>query len=186
MRVDPPLHTDRLTLREFVESDWQAVHAYAADPQVVRFMAWGPNTEEETREFIRRVMSHQDEAERRQFRFAVVLAAQERLIGACSLCISNPANREAWIGYVYHRDAWGHGYATEVAGALVAFGFGRLGLHRIFATCDPRNTGSARVLEKAGMTREGHLRQHKWERGAWRDSYLYAVLEDEWTVTRDA
>ena len=84
------------------------------------------------------------------------------------------------MGYVFRRDAWGNGYATEAAKALAASGFGQLGMHRIYAHCDVDNVASARVLEKAGMQREGLLRQHMLIRGRWRDSYLYAALEDEW------
>ena len=57
----------------------------------------------------------------------------------------------------------------------------KLGLHRIFATCDTGNEASSRVLEKTGMRREAHFRQDNMIRGKWRDSYLYAVLEDEWS-----
>jgi hypothetical protein len=74
---------------------------------------------------------------------------------------------------------WGKGYATETANALVDFGFDKLNLHRVFATCDPANTASAHVLEKIGMKREGRMREHMWARGKWRDSLLYAILEHE-------
>jgi RimJ/RimL family protein N-acetyltransferase len=53
-----------------------------------------------------------------------------------------------------------------------------VGLHRIFATCDPENVASARVLEKVGMQREGLMRQQMLVQERWRDSYLYAILED--------
>lgn len=54
-----------------------------------------------------------------------------------------------------------------------------LKLHRIWATCDINNVASAGVMEKIGMQREGHFRQDMFLRGEWRDSYLYALLEDE-------
>ncbi len=81
---------------------------------------------------------------------------------------------------VFSRGFWEKGYATEASRALMDFGFAELGLHRIFATCDPANTASAHVLEKLGMKREGRLREHKWSKGKWRDSFLYAMLEQEW------
>jgi RimJ/RimL family protein N-acetyltransferase len=73
---------------------------------------------------------------------------------------------------------------TEAARAVLRFGFTELKLHRIFATCRPANIGSARVLEKLGMQREGHFRQHRWMKGAWHDSYLYAILDHEWRPTK--
>ena len=63
----------------------------------------------------------------------------------------------------------------------MGLGFGTLELHRIFATCDVRNVASARVLEKVGMRREGHLREDSCMRGQWRDSYVYGILEHEWS-----
>jgi RimJ/RimL family protein N-acetyltransferase len=62
----------------------------------------------------------------------------------------------------------------------VGFGFETLALHRISATCDVDNVASARVLEKLGMKREGHIRHTARRKGEWRDSYLYAILEPEW------
>jgi len=104
---------------------------------------------------------------------------ENELIGSCSVCVSNIGNREGWIGYCLNRYFWGKGYATETANALVDFGFDRLNLHRIFVTCDPANTASAHVLKRIGMKFEGCMREHMWARGKWRDSLLYAILEQE-------
>ena len=161
------LITGPLVLREFTKGDWQAVHEYASDPEVVRYMDWGPNAEKETRDFIRRAMASYEKDPRREYQFAVTLEKENRLIGSCGLCVSNPDHQEAWIGYCFNRHSWGKGYATEAARRLVAFGFDELKLHRIFATCDPQNKGSVRVLEKAGMRREGLLHEHKRVKGRW-------------------
>jgi ribosomal-protein-alanine N-acetyltransferase len=114
------------------------------------------------------------------FTFAVVLKSENKLIGGCGVYVSNPINREALLGYVFHRGYWGRGYATETASALVEFGFNRLKLHRIFATCDPRNVTSVKVLEKVGMQKEGFLRQNYLVRGKWRDSLLFAIIENDY------
>jgi len=174
------IRTERLILREFDETDWQAVHSYASDPEVVRYMDWGPNTAEETKEFIRRSIAYQKEQPRRDYTLAITLKAEERLIGGCGLHVLNPDNREGWLGYCLNRHFGGHGYATETAKALLRFGFQQLRLHRIYATCDPANIASANVLENIYMRREGHFREHKWAKGRWRDSLLYAILENEW------
>jgi len=142
-------------------------------------MKWGPNTEEETTGFIQRVLAAQNEQPRRDYTLAVVVRNEDKLIGGCTINVSNPDNREGWIGYCLNRGFWGKGYATEAANALVDFGFDRLNLHRIFATCDPANVASAHVLEKVGMKREGRIREHAWTKGRWRDSLLYAILEQE-------
>lgn len=176
--------TQRLLLRELVEADWGAVHQYASDPEVVRYLPWGPNTEAETRAFVRRRIASQQEDPRRQYEFAVVLKAEGLFIGTCGLHLSGPEDPEAWVGYALSRRFWGQGYATEAARALLAFGFDELGLHRIFATRDPANVASARVLEKIGMRREGLLQQHLWGKGRWHDRLLYAILDCEWEPAR--
>lgn len=165
-------------------NDWQAVNEYASDPEVVRYMDWGPNTEKETKEFIQRAMSIQKEKPRRMYTLAIVVEQGDRLIGSCGINVSNPENREGWLGYCLDRNFWGKGYGTEVVRGLMDFGFTELALHRIFATCDLGNTASAHVLEKSGMKREGCLREHKWSKEEWRDSYLYAILEHEWKPSK--
>lgn len=179
--IDLRLETERLILRDFEESDWQAIHSYASDPEVVRFAQWGPNSETDTKNFIQRTISSQQEEPRQAFELAVILKSDNRLIGSCGLYLSSEQNREGFIGYCFHRDFWGRGYATEAAKAILGFGFQQLGLHRIFATCDPENLRSARVLEKIGMQREGYLREDKYVKGKWRDSLLYAILDRELT-----
>ncbi len=174
------LTTDHLLLRGFFGADWQAVHEYASDPEVVRYMEWGPNTEEESRIFVRRAIAGQRQEPRRDCGFAIVLRTEEKLIGGCGVFRSKPDSREGWLGYCLNRRFWGRGYATEAAAALLAFGFRELKLHRIFATCDVANAASARVMEKVGMAREGRLREHKQVKGKWRDSYVYAILVREW------
>ncbi len=179
MKNPTRIETKRLILRDFVAADWKAAHVYGSDPKVVQFMPWGPNSTSQTRAYIRRVLRLGGEKPRTKFELAVVLKPEDRLIGGCGIRIQNPAFMEGDLGYVFNRLYWGKGYATEAAKALVHFGFSKLKLHRIWATCDPLNKASARVLAKTGMKREGLLRRNVFQKGAWRDSYLYAVLESE-------
>ena len=174
------LETDRLILREFSESDWQAVYEYASDPEVVRYTQWAPKTRDETREYLRRAVLAQEEHLRRYYRFALVRKADKRLIGQCSIIdISKPESGEAGIVYLLNRSLWNHGYMTEAVRRVVDFGFSELRLHRIYAALAPGNLASARLLEKVGMQREGLARGHKYIKGQWRDSLLYAILESD-------
>ena len=170
------IRTDRLLLRGFRAADWIDVHAYATDPEVVRFMNWGPNTIEETRYHVNRSVAMAEVSPRLTFPYAVERLADRRVIGATELSMTSLDHRRAEMGYVLAREAWGQGYATEAAGALLDYAFDKLGLHRVAATCDPDNTGSARVLEKIGMTPEGRMRAYFLIRGEWRDRLMYAAL----------
>lgn len=173
------VETPRILLRELEEADWKSVLEYASDPDVVRYMDWGPNDKKETEMFIRRSIAARQERPRLKYNLAITLKVDRTLIGGCGINVSNVDDREGWIGYCLNRRFWNRGYATETAKALVGFGYGELNLHRIFATCDPENLASAHVLEKTGMLREGRLREHKWAKGRWRDSYLYAIVRSE-------
>jgi RimJ/RimL family protein N-acetyltransferase len=163
-------------IRDFAPGEEAAVHEYASDPEVVRFMVWGPNTPQQTADFLARKLAPHP-APRWEFELAVVLKAEQRLVGGVGLRIRSAAHREGDIGYVLNRRYWNRGIVTEASKAMLDFGFGELGLHRIYATCDPENRPSARVMEKLGMKYEGHLRQNLFEKGHWRDTLLYAILE---------
>ncbi len=93
------IETERLILRDLMVEDWPAVHEYASDLEVVRYMDWGPNTEDETKEFIQRALSNLRDEPRRVFTLAIVTKTEGRLIGSCGIHVSNPENREGWLGY---------------------------------------------------------------------------------------
>ena len=173
--------TERLLLREFVEDDWRAVLAYQRDPRYLRFYPWESRSEDEVRAFVRRFLDFQIDRPRTRYQLAVCLRGGGRLIGNCGVRLAHNGARVGDIGYELAPDEWGHGYATEAACAIVAFGFQELRLHRLWATCIAENAASARVMEKVGMRREGQLREHEWMKGRWWDSLLYGMLEHEWT-----
>src|SRR5690349_7078806 len=89
-----PIQTERLVLRDFVEQDWRAVHRYASDPQVVRYMDWGPNAEAETHRYIDQVIASQQASPRYAFDLAVTLKVDGRLIGGCGFHAADPHSYE--------------------------------------------------------------------------------------------
>ena len=91
----------------------------------------------------------------------------------------NVQHYEGEIVYRFAKAYWRKGYASEVVKRMLSFGFEELKLHRIEALCDVRNTASIRVLEKAGMTIEGCMREHRFVKEYWRNSVLYSMLEQE-------
>ena len=181
MSRDVTIETEGLVLREFRRDDREKVHEYAVDPEVYRYMPWGPNTEDETDAFIERAIASRHRDPRLHFELAITLAEDGRLIGGGGIRAADEYFRAADMGYCLRRDAWGLGFGTEAAAGLIGFGFEQLCVHRIWATCDTRNVRSARVLEKAGMKLEGTMRDDTWLRGHWRSSHLYSVLDDEWS-----
>lgn len=168
----------RIVLRELTLSDTLSVHAYASQSVVSKYQAWGPNTIEDTTQFLLQVIEDRHETPRKRFCFGLEYEGQ--LIGSGELHITESDNAIAEIGYIIAPDQWGKGFATKLTTMLLAFGFEQLNLHRIFATCDPQNIGSFKVMEKVGMQREGLIRGHLRINGGWRDSLLYSMLTDEY------
>ena len=175
-----PIRTERLLLRDFRPDDFDAVHAYGSDPEVARYMEWGPNSPADTRAFLDRALASQATWPRFDFGLVIEHLADAKAIGSIGLHLRDASNRTVEIGYCLNRDYWRQGLIHEAAHALIDTGFRTLGLHRVFATCDVRNTGSFSVMQKLGMRREGTLRQDRQIKDAWRDTYLYAVLAEEW------
>ena len=167
------IETPRLVIRPFEPDDWRAVHAYAADPAVMRFIPGGAMSEEQARAFVA-------EGGGEEAAVAAVLKAEGRPIG--HLPFHPWFHPRIWsIGWVFDPGYHGQGYATEAAAALLCHGFEALGLHRVVATCQPENVASWRVMERIGMRREAHFRKGVQLDGAtWLDEYLYALVDDDW------
>ena len=180
--VEPwfPVRTERLLLRDFRETDFDDVHAYGSDPEVARYMPWGPNTPDDTRDFLARSLLQQASWPRLEFGLAIEQAGTSSVIGSVALHLIDGPNRTVELGYCLRRDLWRQGLVTEAARAMVDAGFRSLDLHRIAATCDARNVASYSVMQKLGMRREGLLRRDRQVKGEWRDTYVYAVLAEEW------
>jgi ribosomal-protein-alanine N-acetyltransferase len=173
-----PLITERLLLREFCLEDQAAVHAYASDPEVTKHTSWGPNNLQTTRAVLGQWVMEQNEWPRTSIPLGIELCAEKKLVGGTGF--ASIADGTGVFGFVLHRNYWGAGIATEASRALLKFGFETLGLHRIVAECFVEQTVSIRIFEKLRMRREDHFLKNARKAGIWRDTYLYAVLEDEW------
>jgi RimJ/RimL family protein N-acetyltransferase/catechol 2,3-dioxygenase-like lactoylglutathione lyase family enzyme len=174
------LQTHRLILREFVLPDFDAVHDYASDPLVTRFTSFGPNTAEETRDFLHRCIHAGSVSPRQAHTFAVIEQSSGHLIGSCGLEQCDGTGRHYAFGYCLHRHWWGRGFGQEAARALLQFGFDRLQAHRLWAHVFLGNTASMRILEGLGFRREGLALQSLYVRNAWHDILTFGQLRSEW------
>lgn len=157
MKAPERLETRRLVLRQPRAEDAEAIFTrYASDAAVTRYLSWPRHQAlEQTRAFLRL-----SEAEWERWPAGPYLVeAREtgRLLGGTGLAFET-ADR-ASTGYVFARDAWGSGFATEALQAMVQVATG-LALARFYALCHTQHSASQRVLEKCGFSREGILRQH--------------------------
>jgi RimJ/RimL family protein N-acetyltransferase len=174
------LTTERLILREFVETDWQAVLAYQSNPRYLQYYPWDSVSAESVRMFVNTFITWQHEHPRTKYQLAIVSRADGQLLGTCGLRLETFNAHEGELGYELAPACWGQGYATEAAYAMLAFGFEEVQLHRIRAFCIAENHASTRVLEKLGLQCEGRIREKYWMKYHWWDVLLYGMLESEW------
>jgi RimJ/RimL family protein N-acetyltransferase len=175
----PTLETDRLRLRPVTEGDADALFAMHSSAHVLRYWDSPPWSDRARAErFI--AMSRQLADEGTGARVILERRTDGVFVGWCGLSRWNPDYRSAALGYCLDDAAWGHGYATEAARALLQWAFDTLDLNRVQAETDTRNLASARVLEKLGFVREGTLREDCVVNGEVSDSWVFGLLRREW------
>jgi RimJ/RimL family protein N-acetyltransferase len=171
------IQTERLLLRKARMDDAPVIfESYARDPEVTRYLVWKPHqTIQETYRFLS--ACEQLWRTGKDFAYAITLKEDHSLIGMFSL---HPMKMKVEVGYALARLYWGKGFMTEVLRTVIDWAFTQPDIFRVQAICDVENVGSARVMEKAGMMREGLLQRyvlHPNISAEPRDSYLYAVVK---------
>jgi len=156
-RAPELLVTERLVLRRPVEGDVRAIFdRYASDGEVTRYLAWPRHVSlDDTKVFI-----GFSDAEWRRWGcgpYLIFDASGTKLLGSSGLAFES--SELASTGYVFARDAWGQGYATEALQAMASLARS-LGVRFLYAVCHVEHRASAHVMEKCGLTSEGLLRQH--------------------------
>ncbi|MCL4219767.1 MAG: GNAT family N-acetyltransferase [Phycisphaerales bacterium] len=183
----PTILTPRLRLRAWREGDLPRLAELAGAPEVYRFTLRIPRPY--TIEHARQFMHVQREAWAKGEGLILAIARRDgdEVMGTVGLEINRAMDR-AELGFWVGVEHWNRGYATEAAGAMLGYGFGNLGLNRIFAGHFAGNEASARVQQKLGMKREGVLRQAFKKDGTYHDDVIYAILRGEfepgveWTI----
>ena len=179
-----PIETPRLILRPFELGDAPEVQRLAGEFAIADTTLNIPHPYEDgmAEDWISTHAPSFEQGEHAAF--AITLRTDGQLIGAISLVIERRFDK-AELGYWIGKPFWSKGFCTEASVALLSYGFDAMGLNRIGARYLARNPASGRVMEKAGMQREGIARQatRKWDR--YEDMVLYAALRSEWSPPSD-
>jgi RimJ/RimL family protein N-acetyltransferase len=181
MSLSPNIDTARLVLRPFRIEDAPAVQKLAGAVEVYRTTLNVPHPYEDGMAE-KWIASHDaifDEG--RGVNLAIALKPTGLLIGSISLGVTKP-HRRAELGFWVGVPHWGRGYCTEAAIAIVEYGFNELGLGKVTSRHMAGNPASGRVMEKAGMVREGVLRKEVVKDGEFHDLVVYGVLESEFRI----
>jgi [ribosomal protein S5]-alanine N-acetyltransferase len=186
--INPPetLETARLRLRKPVLEDADEIfRQYAQDVEVTKYVSWRAHRSvNETREFIRLCL--EELAAKKSVHLVIVRKEDHQLLGMIGL---RGGDHKWELGYVLARAYWRKGYMTEAVKALVTWALQRPEIYRVWAVCDIDNKASARVMEKAGMQREGILRRwsiHPNVSDEPRDSHCYAIIKQSQARSLDA
>jgi RimJ/RimL family protein N-acetyltransferase len=182
LRPSYPVRTERLQLRPLQIADQPALLIYHSNPEVHRYLPMGPMDSDAV--VARLAHGHWSrstlEAEGDVLTLGVELISTHELIGDVMLRWTSAKDGCGEIGYVFHPDHGGNGYATEAAHAIFHLAFDEMDLHRVIARINARNTASLHLAHRLGMRREAHLVENHWHDGAWADEIDSALLKAEW------
>jgi len=171
------LETKRLLLRPLELSDADLMlplvndYDVAANTLNIPF----PYPDDMAAEFIARAQSYWQDGS--AYTFAIVRKDDTTFMGCIGLHPNS--HRAAEMGYWLGKLFWGQGYATEAASRLLHYAFEELDLNRVFASHFASNLASGRVMQKAGMTYEGTMRQHVLKWGSFKDLVYYAIVRGD-------
>jgi [ribosomal protein S5]-alanine N-acetyltransferase len=173
------IETKRLIIRKFAPDDYRDLFDYLSLPEIYLYEPGRPVTLEEAKDLCAQRAKGTDF-------LAVELAQSGKMIGHLYFHPVEPVKLMTWeLGYIFNPAFHRKGYGSEAAAAWVRHAFERFAVHRVMARCNPRNTASWKLLEKAGFRREGFFRNsgsvHADGNGSpiWTDVYEYSLLK-EW------
>ena len=170
------IDTKRLIIRRFNKEDWQDLHEYLSDEEVIFYEPYGTFNEEACKE------EAEIRAEEDSF-FAVCLKETGKVIG--NLYLGKQDFETYELGYVFNKKYQKQGFATESAERILNYAIEELKARRIIAMCNPKNEPSWKLLERLNMRREGHLIKNIYfkvdenNQPIWADTYEYAILASE-------
>jgi ribosomal-protein-alanine N-acetyltransferase len=173
----PTLETERLVLRAPVDADAELVFRIQSDPRVNRYLGRLPDvTVADSAARVAHMIAGVRDGT--AIRWIVAVRGGDA-VGTGGFWRWNRDHRWAEIGYDLLPDHWGRGLMPEAVRAMLGYGFGALGLHRVEANVDPDNAASVRLLAKVGFTREGLLRENWLHDGRFTHSAIYGLLAGE-------
>ena len=174
--MQPRLRTPRLTLRPFEITDADDVERLAGDFRVAETTAAIPHPYPKEAA-VAWISTHQSTFDGRTgVVYAITDTASGELLGAISLLDMSERQARCEMGYWVAHNHWSTGVCSEAARAIIEYAHKELGITRVVARCLARNFGSARVMEKAGLVREGLLAKHVNHRGIFEDLLLYGIV----------
>jgi [ribosomal protein S5]-alanine N-acetyltransferase len=191
MNSFPQINTDRLILRDFKESDAQAVYEIFSNDQVIEF--YDIDKFSNLDQAIELVAAHRrgnDAQDGKGLRWAICLAnAPDQIIGSCGFHATHKTFQSMEIGYELHPDHWNKGYAFEAVSEVLRYCFTHhipFRINRVTARTDLESHRSIALLKKLGFSEEGVLRQYGFWKSEFHDVRMFSLLRQEWEASNFA
>lgn len=179
------LHSQRLLIRNFKDSDIESFLAYRNIREVSQYQGWRvPYPREEGMQLINQMKDMNAPKAGHWLQLVIELKEIGEMIGDLGVRVNQEDARQAVIGFTIAPAHWRKGYAVEAITCLLEFLFDDLDLHRVSADCDVENISSSRTLEKAGFRREAHFIESFPMGGRYGSEYYYGMLQREWRIRK--
>ena len=176
-----PITTPRIQLRLLTAADIDAAHSYQSLPSVCEYLLYEPRDRAAVAEKVIEAstltrLEHDGDL----LQLAVERINDGALLGELYFSLASAEHECAEIGWVFHPDHHGNGYAHEAAHAMLTLAFEQWKLHRVVAELTPENAASVSLCRRLGMREEAHFVQNMLIKGRWEDTGIYALLRSEW------
>lgn len=176
----PEILTERLRLNRLVASDAPDMFAYRSLPDVCRFQNFEPGSLADVEGFLVGILHNDFDTPGTWFQFAIRHRGTGRLVGDLGTRFPADDPHQVEIGITLAPAVQGRGLAAEAVAGVLDFLFVECGKHRVFASVDPRNESSVKLLRRVGMRQEAHFVQSLWFKGEWADDVVFGILAGEW------
>ena len=181
-----PIRTPRIILRRLASSDWKDLLELMSDEEFFRYQDGVPLDEDGVLHWLESDAHVKLTTPEQTFYLGIEVQNGGKLIGYVSLSFTDPPCLLVTFNISLNRRFERQGFGMEAVEALLGFCFEALKLHRVAGWCDSRNVAACRLLEKAGLRREGEFLKNRWVHGEWTNSVWYAVLEEEYLSGEDS
>ena len=172
----PELTTERLLLRQMLDSDAAGLFQFRSDPRVMRYFGRPlMQTVSEAQQFVTetQAMFAQNEG----IQWAISLLQEPKMIGTITIWKIDRTNHRGEIGYLLSPDFQGAGLMSEALHAIIKYAFKTLQLHSLEANVNPDNAASINLLERNGFVREAYFRENFYFEGNFEDSAIYSLID---------
>lgn len=172
------LESDRLVLRRITNDDVQEVFELRSDTEMMKYIPRPLLTNHD--EALAHIKMINDKIDNNEgINWAVTLKGSPKLLGIFGIYRIHWEHFRAEIGYMLLPEYQGKGITTEAISLLIDYGFNEMKMHSLEAVIDPRNTASARVLEKSKFRKEAHFIENECYDGVFRDTAIYSLLQKD-------